>query len=168
MPYLLRALRLVSIVVWVGGIVFFAFVVAPVAFHGLPSPHEAGIVVRGTLLVLNKIGIICALVFLAATALLARVGRPGTRSTVAQSVLILVMAVLTQYTQIIVNTMESDRIRAGGDINAAAADNLYRLHFESLHIRSERVEGAILFLGLAVCVLLANDENATRLTAPSA
>ena len=37
---------------------FFAFVVAPVAFHSLASAHEAGIVVGGTLRVLHWIGLI--------------------------------------------------------------------------------------------------------------
>src|SRR5438477_4225701 len=33
MGYLLRALRLLAMVVWVGGLIFFAFVEAPTAFH---------------------------------------------------------------------------------------------------------------------------------------
>ncbi|SFS17197.1 protein of unknown function [Granulicella pectinivorans] len=168
MPSLLRALRLLSLVVWVGGIVFFAFVVAPVAFHNLPSPHEAGIVVRGTLLVLNKIGFACGWVFLIASFLLVRFYRSASRSAIAQSVLIGLMMILTQYTQVIVNAMEDDRTHAGGNIDAADTGNPYRQHFEVLHIRSERVEGTILFLGLGVCVLLASDAGVRRLTEPSA
>ena len=53
MQTVLRALRLFAMVAWVGGLIFFAFVVAPVAFHSLPSTHEAGIVVGGTLRVLH-------------------------------------------------------------------------------------------------------------------
>jgi hypothetical protein len=162
MPHLLRALRLLSLVVWVGGIVFFAFVVAPVAFHNLPSTHEAGIVVRGTLLVLNKIGFVCGAVFLITSAVLARFYRMVSISTLAQAGLVFVMILLTQYTRVIVDAMEEDRMHAGGDIDGAAPGNPYREHFEELHVRSERVEGAILLLGIGVCVLLASDLKATE------
>ena len=45
MSIFLRALRLITIVIWVGGLIFFAFVLAPLAFHTLPSNHEAGLIV---------------------------------------------------------------------------------------------------------------------------
>ena len=55
-------------VLWVGGLGFFAFVVAPVAFHSLASAHEAGLVVGGTLRVLHMIGLVGGVVFCLATA----------------------------------------------------------------------------------------------------
>src|ERR1700722_7889323 len=58
MQTFLRALRLYAMVAWVGGLAFFAFVVAPVAFGSLASAHEAGIVVGGTLRALHWIGVI--------------------------------------------------------------------------------------------------------------
>ena len=67
MQTFLRALRLYAMVAWVGGLLFFAFVVAPVAFGSLPSTHEAGIVVGGTLRVLHWIGLIGGGVFCLAT-----------------------------------------------------------------------------------------------------
>ena len=70
MQTLLRALRLFAMVAWVGGLGFFAFVVAPVAFHSLPSAHEAGIVVGGTLRVLHWIGLVGGAIFYVATGLL--------------------------------------------------------------------------------------------------
>ena len=70
MQILLRALRLLAMVAWVGGLGFFAFVVAPVAFHRLPSAHEAGLVVGGTLRVLHWIGLVSGGVFCVATVLL--------------------------------------------------------------------------------------------------
>ena len=38
----LRFLMLLSLVVWIGGLIFFAFVLAPTAFQVLPSTHIAG------------------------------------------------------------------------------------------------------------------------------
>ena len=84
MQTFLRALRLYAMVAWVGGLAFFALVVAPVAFGSLPSAHEAGIVVGGTLRALHWIGLIGGVVFCLATGWLwlgaevpARIGRDG-------------------------------------------------------------------------------------------
>jgi len=41
----LRYLMLLSLIVWIGGLIFFAFVLAPTAFHVLPSTQLAGNVV---------------------------------------------------------------------------------------------------------------------------
>ena len=72
MPTIIRLLRLLAIIVWVGGIIFFAFVLAPVAFSLLPSPHVAGIVAGGTLRVLDILGLCCGGIFWIATAILFR------------------------------------------------------------------------------------------------
>jgi uncharacterized membrane protein len=162
----LRILRLLSIVVWVGGLVFFAFVLAPVAFHVLPSTHEAGTLVGATLRVLNQLGHACGFVFLFATIY------PWLRSSASQRrllscemIAVVLMIAATMYVQAsIVPAMERDRIAAGGDIDAAPTDNPARLDFERLHPLSEKVEGSALLVGLGVAVLMgvekAGDERA--------
>jgi uncharacterized membrane protein len=67
-----RVLRLLSMVVWVGGLVFFAFVLAPTAFRVLPSTHLAGSVVGATLNILHPVGEFCAAFFLIGTIVLLR------------------------------------------------------------------------------------------------
>ena len=54
-----RFLLILSLVVWLGGITFFSFVVAPALFAMLPNPQVAGAVVRVTLVRLHVIGIAC-------------------------------------------------------------------------------------------------------------
>jgi len=157
MPTLLRILRLLAIVVWVGGIVFFAFVLAPLAFHLLPSQHLAGIVVGGTLRVLDLIGIACGFLLCAATTMLWHKA-PATQklSYQAQVLLASIMLLATAYLHAgILPAMEVDRSAAGGDIEAAPATDPAKIHFERLHNRSEQVEGAVLFLGLGIVVLMA-------------
>jgi uncharacterized membrane protein len=41
----LRYLMLLSLIVWLGGLIFFSFVVAPTVFSVLPTRHLAGNVV---------------------------------------------------------------------------------------------------------------------------
>ncbi len=66
---LVRFLMVLSLVVWVGGIVFFAFVLAPTVFHPgiLPSRQLAGAVVSRSLGILHWMGLICGAVFLVAS-----------------------------------------------------------------------------------------------------
>jgi uncharacterized membrane protein len=152
----LRILRLLAIVVWVGGLVFFAFVLAPVAFTVLPTVHDAGTVVGATLRVLNQIGYACGFLFLFATIYpWLRASAHQRKLLVSQMALIVVMIAATLYVQTrIIPAMERDRIAAGGDVDAAPADNPARLDFEHLHPLSEKVEGSALLLGLGVVILL--------------
>lgn len=155
MNTLLRAIRLLTIVLWVGSLLFFAFVLAPVAFHVLPSTHEAGLVVAGTLRILHPIGLISGTLFLIATLIL----KP--RFFTVQSALIALMLAVTLYLQLsILPRMERDRAEVGGDITTATLDNPARIDFDRLHPLSEKVEGIALFAGLAIVFLMAA-ESAT-------
>jgi hypothetical protein len=157
----LRALRLLATVAWVGGLAFFAFVVAPVAFHRLASPHEAGLVVGGTLRVLHLIGLIGGGVFCVATALLwLRAEVPARAGFAAEMALTLLMLAITAYSQFhVLPAMEQDRAAAGGDIDIAEVTNPAREDFERLHIWSERLEGLVFFCGLGVVLFLARESQ---------
>ena len=159
MTTLLQVLRLLSIVVWVGGIIFFAFVLAPVAFHLLPSQHLAGTVVGGTLRVLDVIGLVSGFIFWAATVLLFRQSASRHENGFqVQLLLASVMLLTTAYLHAsILPAMETDRIAAGGDIEADTSNSPAKIHFDTLHKRSERLEGAVLFCGLAVVYLMARE-----------
>jgi hypothetical protein len=152
----LRVMRLLAMVVWVGGLVFFAFAVAPVSFDVLPTRHLAGLVVAGTLAELHQIGVICGLLWIAATSYLFRAVPPQQRRLITtQVVCVGFMMLATFYVKDrIVPAMNRDLAAAGGDIDAVAPDNPARVDFERLHPISEKVEGAALFLGLGVVVLM--------------
>src|SRR5882762_7402770 len=62
----LRFLMLLSLVVWLGGLIFFAFVLAPTAFSPglLPTRHLAGSIVGRSLDRLHYIAIVSGIVFL--------------------------------------------------------------------------------------------------------
>jgi Domain of unknown function (DUF4149) len=156
MAFFLRALRLLTIVVWVGGLGFFAFVLAPVAFGVLPSTHEAGLVVRGTLTVLNGIGQLCGGLFALTTVILWSRARIQARTLLlTQLLFVVLMMVATAYVQVsAVPAMERDRIAAGGIIDAVPPGDPNRMDFERLHVRSEWAEGTVLALGFLVVMLM--------------
>lgn len=161
---LIRTLRLLSVVVWIGGIIFFAFVLAPVAFHLLPSQHMAGIVVGGTLRALDIIGLVCGLIFCAATMVFFRRSSNGTKRRHEIEILLAALMILgTAYLHAgILPAMEVDRAAAGGDIETAPNASPTKMHFEELHKRSERVEGAVLFGGLGLIILMAGESLPTQ------
>jgi hypothetical protein len=161
MQILLRALRLFAMVAWVGGLGFFAFVVAPVAFHSLPSAHEAGIVVGGTLRVLHWIGLVGGAIFYVATGLLwLRAGVTARVEFAIEMILAGMMMAGTFYSQFkILPAMEVDRALAGGVVETAPAGDPGRADFERLHTLSERLEGFVFFCGLGVVFVLSRESQ---------
>lgn len=161
MQTFLRALRLLVMVAWIGGLIFFAFVVAPVAFSRLPSAHDAGIIVGGTLRVLHWIGLIGGVVFCLATGWLwLRAEVPARVGFAIQLALTAIMLAVTAYSQFsILPRMEQDRVQAGGDIETASLDDPGRKDFERLHPLSERLEGLVLLCGLGVVYVLSRESQ---------
>jgi uncharacterized membrane protein len=161
MQTLVRALRLYAMVGWVGGLTFFAFVVAPVAFGTLASAHQAGLVVGGTLRVLHWIGLIGGAVFCLGTGWLwLRAEVPARVGFVRQLALVAVMLVVTAYSQFrILPAMEVDRVLAGGEAATASLDNSGRADFERLHRLSEKLEGFVLLCGLGVVFVLSRESQ---------
>ena len=157
----LRALRLLSMTAWVGGLIFFAFVVAPIAFGRLSSAHEAGLVVGGCLNVLHWIGLIGGLLFCLATATLwFRAEVPARVGFALEIILASLMLAVTAYSQFrILPAMERDRIEAGGAIETADTSSPARMDFERLHVWSERLEGFVLLCGIGVILVLARESQ---------
>ena len=154
----LRFLMLLSLIVWIGGLIFFAFVLAPTAFsipEVLPNTHLAGNVVGRALGKLHWIGLFAGVVFLASSLLHSRLTNGTAHVFAARHVLLCLMLALTLISQFgIIPRM--DVLRASlGDVRAAPLDNPERVQFDALHIWSTRVEGAVLLLGLVVVYLTA-------------
>jgi uncharacterized membrane protein len=154
----LRFLMLLSLIAWIGGLIFFAFVLAPTVFAPgvLPNTHLAGNVVGRTLSKLHWIAIISAVIFLFSSLFLSRI-MDGTSHTFAlRNVLIGMMLLLTLISQFgIIPRM--DRLRATvGDFASVALDNPIRVQFDALHAWSTRVESLVLLLGLFVVYFTAS------------
>jgi uncharacterized membrane protein len=151
----LRFLMLFSLVVWIGGLIFFAFVLAPTAFSVLPTTHLAGNVVGRALGKLHWIAIVSGIVYLISSLLYSRFTDGTAHVFAARHVLLCLMIALTLVSQFgIIPRM--DTLRASlGEVSAAPIDNPERIQFDALHVWSTRVEGAVLLLGLVVVYLTA-------------
>jgi Domain of unknown function (DUF4149) len=159
MRTLFHSLAYVALSLWLGAVVFFGAVVAPVAFTQLPpllgaqGLHAAGLVVGGSLVRLHWMGLFCGLVFLAVMVL----ARAHYRSIIPQAILVLVMLVLTAYSQFsVIPQMDTARDSIGGNVEAMPANNPGRQIFDRLHQRSVHVEALVLLCGLGALVATAH------------
>jgi uncharacterized membrane protein len=154
----LRFLMLLSLVVWIGGLIFFAFVLAPTAFNipaVLPNTHLAGNVVRIALSKLHWIAIISGIVYLISSLLYSRLTDGTAHVFAARHILLCAMLALTLVSQFGIMP-RMDTLRASlGEVSAAPIDNPERIQFDALHVWSTRVESAVLLLGLVVAYLTA-------------
>ncbi|MBZ5719489.1 MAG: DUF4149 domain-containing protein [Acidobacteriia bacterium] len=150
----LRFLMLLSLVVWVGGLIFFP-VVAQTAFTVLPTRHLAGSVVGRSLGTLHWMGMISGVVFLASSLLHSRLSGGSAHVFAARHVLVCLMLGLTLISQFgIIPRMDALRTSIG-EIDSVPPDNPARMEFDGLHIWSTRVEMGVLLLGLVVVYLTA-------------
>ena len=155
----LRYLMVLSLVVWIGGLIFFAFVLAPTAFtipDVLPNTHLAGNVVGRALSKLHWVAIFSGVVFLITSLLYSRLTEGTAHFLAMRHVLICLMLALTLFSQFwMIPRMDTLRSSVG-DFANVTLDNPARVQFDALHVWSTRVEGAVLLLGLVAVYLTAS------------
>jgi uncharacterized membrane protein len=151
----LRFLMLLSLVVWVGGIVFFAAIVAPAVFSVLPTRHFAGLVVSRSLTLLHWMGVVSGGIFLICSFSHAYVATGNAQPAAPRNVLIVLMIFLTLASQMIVAPKMAALRAEMGEIDQVAPDDARRVEFNNLHQWSTRLEVVVLLLGLATLYLIA-------------
>jgi len=153
---ILRFLMLLSLVAWIGGLIFFAFVLAPTAFQVLPNTHLAGNVVGRALGKLHWIAIFSGIIFLITSLLYSYLTQGTARIFAMRHILICLMLALTLLSQFwIIPRMDTLRAQVS-DFTAVPLTDPVRVQFDALHVWSTRVEGAVLLLGLVVVYLTAS------------
>jgi len=152
---LLRSLKLLALITWIGGIIFFAFVLAPTVFRVLPTREMAGNVVNPSLKALHWMGIVSGVVFLLCSLLLDREQYARFKpATLANSLAVLMLAITLVSEFGIAPRMRSLRAEMVSIDNVPVTD-ARRVEFNRLHQWSTRSEEGVFFLGLVVVVLTA-------------
>lgn len=150
----LRFLMMLSLVVWLGGIVFFA-VMAPIVFHALPTRELAGTVVNRTLPVLHWMGVASGIVFLATSMSYVAMTTGSPQALAPQHILVLVMLALTLISMFVVSSRMMALRTEMGPIDAVSKDDARRVEFNRLHQWSTKIEMSVLVMGLVVLYLTA-------------
>lgn len=147
----LRFLMLLALIVWIGGIIFFAFVLAPTLFGVLPTTKLAGDVVNATLTKLHWMGLVSGVVFLICSLGYNWQKYVQLRPFMLTHVFVVLMLVFTMVSQFGI----TPRMRELRSNPAMMESSDGRAEFDRLHAWSTRLEGSVLFLGLGVVILTA-------------
>ncbi len=148
---------LLALVLWLGGLMFFAFVVAPTVFHPgiLPTRDLAGNVVNRSLGILNFMGLVCGVVFVIASMIYSQLTAGSAQPLAPIHVLVYVMLILTLIAQFGVAPKMAALRASMGVIDNVLPTDARRVEFNNLHHWSTRLGGGILILGLGVLLLTA-------------
>jgi hypothetical protein len=146
-----------SLVVWLGGVIFLAFVEAPTAFSPglLPTRHMAGSIVGQSLDLLHYMAIVSGIIYLFASMLYSRMTTGTGRPLAARHLLIVLMLMLTVISQFAISPKMHALRGEVGVIDNVPLDNPQRREFDRLHVWSEKFEEAVLLLGLVTIYITA-------------
>ncbi len=150
-----RFVMLLSLVVWIGGITFFAFVVAPTVFKPdiLPNHQLAGNVVSRSLMMLHILGLGCGVLFVAMSMINSAVVNGSAEPFAFRHLLVYLMILLTLVSMFGVGAKMEALKKDMVMIDNVPQDDPRRVEFNQLHVWSTRLEGTVLLLGLAVVFL---------------
>jgi uncharacterized membrane protein len=153
----LRFFMLLSLVVWLGGLIFLAFVVAPTAFTPglLPTRHMAGAVVGRSLGLLHGMGIVSGVVFLITSMVYSRLTAGNARPLAGRHILIVLMLLLTVISQFAISPKMHAIRNEVGVIDNVPLDSPLRVEFNRLHVWSEKFEQGVFLLGMFALFLTA-------------
>jgi uncharacterized membrane protein len=151
----LRYLMLLSLVVWIGGLIFFAFVLAPTVFAVLPTRQLAGDVVNRSLGILHWMAISCGVVFAVTSMIDSRIVNGVADPFAARNLLIYAMIILTLVGMFGIASRMLVLRQQMGIIDDVPQNDARRVEFNRLHVWSTRIEGSVLVLGLALLFLTA-------------
>jgi len=150
MSAFLKWLYLITLVVWVGEVVFFSFVVAPSLFRTFPT-EEAGRAVGAIFPTYYRLGYLCGGLLLGTSALL--VGTATARAWWGvNTVLAAVMLAATLYAGVIIQP-RATALRP--QLHEASAPQAVKDEFSSLHRLAVILNGVVLLCGVAVSVVTA-------------
>lgn len=151
----LRFIILLSLIIWIGGIIFFSAVVAPRVFSVLMplagGQHLAGNIVNLSLNALHWIGLVCGAIFLGASYAKSR-SFQRSQHYVVLVMLSLTLVSLAWVTPQMIKLREYDPMKQSVPAEVTAS-------FDYLHSLSVALEGAVLLLGLGVVWLVAKETD---------
>jgi hypothetical protein len=152
----LGGVRLLLIALWLGGAVFFSFVVAPSAFSVLPTHELAGAVVTRTIAVVNVGGFVVGLVLLATAFLASDDAARHRRAWLVEVASLAVVAVACGVGHwVVAARMIALRAAMGRPIDAVALDDPLRAAFNSPHGYSVGLMCAAMIAGIVALLAIA-------------
>jgi len=156
MSQILRFARVFALGAWIGAIIYFAAVVTQGAFAVLPNRDTAGLLVGYTLGGLHLMGLIAAVVFVAASVAIEK----SLRAFIEPAVIgVILMAVLTIASQGYVMPKMAMLRTQMVSVEATPGNDPRRIEFDRLHGMSVDLEVGVLLIGLASLFLATREKQ---------
>jgi len=146
----LKFLMLLTLSLWLGGIIFFTAVEAPAILNHVPDRALGGAIINQSLEKLHWLGMVCGLVFLLASLLRSYAAMHETRLLTFPHLTVIVMIACTLISQRLI-------LPAIAQLRAAQSDPAVAVRFQHLHNWSVGLESAVLLLGLMLLYSQASD-----------
>ncbi len=137
----LKFLMLLTLSLWLGGIIFFTAVEAPAILNHVPDRALGGAIINQSLGKLHWLGIVCGLVFLLASLLRSYAATRETRLLTLPHFTVIVMLACTAVSQRFI-------LPAIAQLRATQSDPVVAVQFRHLHNWSVGLESTVLLLGL--------------------
>jgi len=150
-----KFLMLLSLSLWLGGIIFFTAVEAPVILNHVHDKTLGGEIINQSLGKLHWLGIICGLVFLLASLLRGFFSSENRKLLTLPHFLVVVMLAATAVSQHFI-------LPAIAQLREAQANSAAETQFQHLHNWSVGLESIALLLGLVLLYLQACDVGDRR------
>jgi uncharacterized membrane protein len=149
---IVKAIFWLALVVWLGEVVFFSFVVAPSVFGAVPQ-ETAGQVIGAIFPRYYALGAVAGAAALASALVL----RGGTSATGAWSVVVVMLALMLAATLYAGRGIQPRAQALRSRLHETTVDPAVRAEFDRLHRRAVQLNGGVLLLGIAtVCVAAAS------------
>jgi uncharacterized protein DUF4149 len=147
-------LQMLTLVIWLGGMLLFAFAVAPSAFAVLPTRELAGALVTSVLSKVELLGLAAGPLLMVIVLLSWKVDRARTANKIIRLLLLTMMSTSAALSRFLITpTMVSLRESMGGLIDQVPADDPMRIQFDYLHQYSVGLMSVAIFAGLIVLFL---------------
>lgn|GEM_PF-2425487 len=147
--------QILSLAIWVGGLIFFAFVTAPLAFKEIPSRSTAGNFTAACLRRFQNVEVPCALLALCGAGFLyvAPVTSPVLWSDIALSVIMFINFMI--YSGYLMPRLEALRLQMSEtDLYAREVDPVVAQTFQQLHSWYARLMTANIVLGVVLLIVV--------------
>lgn len=151
----LRFLMFFSLIVWLGGLIFFAFVLAPIVFSVLPTRDLAGSVVSASLTKMHWMALGSGVIFLISSMWHTRLATGVADPFAARHILVAIMLLLTLISQFAITPRMAALRASMGTIDERGVSDPARIQFNVLHAWSTRLEGGVMLLAVLVVYLTA-------------
>lgn len=144
-----------ALAVWIGGLIGFAFLTAPAAFHIVSNLDQFASLTGKVLSELSRVGYWCGGIAIVAAIVRSIDAADRTWDLIRAAILVLMLGGAAYQANAVAPAMSDTLKGMGGSFGSVAESDPRRQEYRRLHDESTRVYGVVVFLGLVTIAIAA-------------